>query len=134
MPLLRVRGLRLLSQRIWVGNLCKKKSVARYRLPGLSPFFRLHDFSYPFGMALAVAHLQKRAYYRPYHVSEKAVGPYCKKIPVLFYLLPACFHYIADRGLVSSVHLFKAAEIVNPQQISGGPVHGCNIRVCLCKT
>ena len=132
--LLRVGTLRLPAQRIRVGNLCEKKSVARDRLPGLSAFFHLHDFRYPFRRAFAVADLQKRAYYRPYHVSEKTVGPYCKEIPVLFYLLPACFHYVADRGLVPPVYLFKAAEIVDSQQVSGGPVHGRNIRICLCKT
>lgn len=134
MLLLRVRTLRLPAQRIRVGNLCKKKSVARNRLPGLSAFFRLHDFRYPLRRAFAVADLKKRAYDCPYHISEKTVGPYCKEIPVLCYLLPAGFHYVADRGLVPSVYLFKATEIVNSKQVSGGPVHGCNIGVCLCKT
>ena len=95
MRLLAVRSLRLLFQRIRVCNLCKKKSVARYRLPGLSAFFHLHYFGYPLRLPLAVAHFQKRADYCPYHVSQKTVGPYGKEITVTVYLLPACFHYVA---------------------------------------
>ena len=93
--LLRVGTLRLPAQRIRVGNLCKKKSVARYRLPGLSAFFHLHYFGYPLRLPLAVAHFQKRADYCPYHVSQKTVGPYGKEITVTVYMLPAGFHYVA---------------------------------------